>query len=72
MVKKMLEATSAQPNEKKTQEPEKPEKEDEPPKNRGKLIIDATCGKRDISYPTDLELLNKREKADRTNYRLSL
>jgi capsule polysaccharide export protein KpsC/LpsZ len=26
--------------------------------NRGKLIIDATCAPADISYPTDLELLN--------------
>ena len=27
--------------------------------NRGKLIIDATCAPADISYPTDLGLLNK-------------
>jgi hypothetical protein len=26
--------------------------------NRGKLIIDATCAPADISYPTDLGLLN--------------
>jgi hypothetical protein len=26
--------------------------------NRGKLIIDATCALADISYPTDLGLLN--------------
>ena len=29
------------------------------PTNRGKLIIDATCAPADISYPTDLGLLNK-------------
>jgi hypothetical protein len=29
------------------------------PKNRGKLILDATCAPSDISYPTDLGLLNK-------------
>jgi IS5 family transposase len=28
------------------------------PKNRGKLILDATCAAADISYPTDLGLLN--------------
>ena len=27
--------------------------------NRGKLIVDATCAPADISYPTDLNLLNK-------------
>jgi transposase, IS5 family len=27
--------------------------------NRGKLIVDATCAPADISYPTDLGLLNK-------------
>jgi len=27
--------------------------------NQGKLIIDATCAPADISYPTDLGLLNK-------------
>jgi IS5 family transposase len=29
------------------------------PKNRGKLILDATCAPSDISYPTDLGLLNQ-------------
>jgi IS5 family transposase len=27
-------------------------------KNRGKLIIDATCAPADITYPTDLKILN--------------
>jgi len=41
--------------------------DEEPPssKNKGKLIIDATCAPSDISYPTDLNLLNEaREKAE--------
>ncbi|KYC34685.1 transposase [Scytonema hofmannii PCC 7110] len=59
MVKKMLEATSSKLSEKKT---ESPEEEGETPKNRGKLIIDATCAPGDISYPTDLELLNQARK----------
>jgi len=34
-------------------------------KNRGKLIIDATCAPADIRYPTDLSLLNEaREKTE--------
>ncbi len=31
-------------------------------KNRGKLILDASCAPADISYPTDLELLNQARK----------
>jgi IS5 family transposase len=31
----------------------------EPPKNQGKLILDATCAPADISYPTDFKLLNQ-------------
>lgn len=74
MVKRMVETTSPQSSEKKIEEKEKqiiddatsaaeqpfglanPESE---PKNRGKLILDATCAPGDISYPTDLELLNQ-------------
>ena len=37
--------------------------------NRGKLIIDATCAPADITYPTDLGLLNFRESSYRKNYR---
>ena len=52
MVKKMPEITAG-----------KPEKKDSDAKNelpnRGKLIIDATCAPADISYPTDLGLLNQ-------------
>ncbi|KAB8314902.1 IS5 family transposase [Tolypothrix campylonemoides VB511288] len=59
MVKKMLETTSSQPDEKKTEESGK---EGNTPKNRGKLLLDATCAPSDISYPTDLELLNQARK----------
>ncbi len=59
MVKKMLETTSSQSAEKKTEELGK---EDNTPTNRGKLILDATCAPGDISYPTDLELLNQARK----------
>jgi transposase, IS5 family len=60
MVTKMLESTSSTlATEKKTSEPVK---EGSPPKNRGKLILDATCAPGDISYPTDLGLLNQARK----------
>lgn len=59
MVKKMCQETSSQPNQKKTAEPESEKSE---LKNRGKLILDATCAPGDISYPTDLELLNQARK----------
>jgi transposase, IS5 family len=55
-VHKMLETTFSESSEKKTEEPKE---EDNTPKNRGKLILDATCAPADISYPTDLELLNQ-------------
>lgn len=32
--------------------------DDEPPKNSGKLILDATCAPADITFPTDLKILN--------------
>jgi IS5 family transposase len=39
--------------------------DNEPPSNEGKLIADATCTPADISYPTDLSLLNEaREKSE--------
>jgi hypothetical protein len=31
---------------------------DDPPKNSGKLILDATCAPADITFPTDLKVLN--------------
>ncbi len=40
--------------------------DDDPPKNSGKLIIDATCTPADIRYPTDHSILNEaREKTER-------
>jgi len=59
MVKKMCKETSSQSTQKKTAEPEKERSE---PLNQGKLILDATCAPADISYPTDLELLNQARK----------
>jgi len=43
------------------------EKEEHAPvKNKGKLLVDATCTPADIRYPTDLSLLNEaREKTER-------
>jgi hypothetical protein len=32
------------------------------PLNSGKLILDATCAPADISYPTDIEILNEARK----------
>ena len=35
------------------------------PENKGKLLVDATCAPADITYPTDLKLLNRaREKTE--------
>ena len=42
------------------------ESEPSSPKNQGKLILDATCTPADISYPTDLKLLNQaREQTEK-------
>ncbi len=39
--------------------------DDSTPPNKGKLIVDATCAPADITYPTDLKLLNDaREKTE--------
>jgi len=48
---------------------EKKDDDDEPnppdSQNKGKLLVDATCAPADITYPTDLKLLNKaREKSE--------
>ncbi|WP_227002721.1 IS5 family transposase [Salicibibacter kimchii] len=44
---------------------EKEGKEDAPRTHQGKLLIDATCAPADITYPTDLKLLNEaREKLE--------
>lgn len=40
--------------------------DDDEPKNKGMLPIDATCAPADIRYPTDLSLLNEaREKTEK-------
>ncbi|MBD1885642.1 transposase, partial [Microcoleus vaginatus] len=52
MVEKMRSITPIKPEKKKASDGK-----NEPP-NRGKLIVDATCAPADISYPTDLGLLN--------------
>ena len=39
--------------------PEEPPPEDDPPKNKGTLLLDATCAPADIPYPTDLRLVNE-------------
>jgi IS5 family transposase len=37
----------------------------DPPPNKGRMIVDATCTPADITYPTDLSLLNEaREKSE--------
>ena len=36
--------------------------EEKPKENKGKLLLDATCTPADISYPTDLSLLNQARK----------
>ncbi|MEH1785985.1 MAG: IS5 family transposase [Nostoc sp.] len=65
-VKRMLETTSSTLATESTESTQKKqlylEKEDNTPKNRGKLILDATCAPADISYPTDFELLNQARK----------
>ena len=39
--------------------------DDDQPSNKGKLLVDATCTPADVTYPTDLNLLNKaREKTE--------
>ncbi|UTR13200.1 IS5 family transposase [Salipaludibacillus sp. LMS25] len=45
--------------------PDQPDKSEEPRYHQGKLLIDATCAPADITYPTDVTLLNKsREKLE--------
>jgi len=47
-------------------DPEDSEVSEPPPKNKGKLLVDATCAPADITFPTDLKLLNDaREKSEK-------
>lgn len=49
-----------------TEKEEEKNSDDDPPVNKGSLIVDATCVPSDIKYPTDIELLNKaREKTEK-------
>jgi len=49
----------------KKDDPQADSSNDTPTANRGKLIVDATCTPADITYPTDLKLLNEaREKTE--------
>lgn len=58
----VLKAASAQETE---EAKEASSDDDQPPPNQGKLIMDATCTPADITYPTDLKLLNEaREKTE--------
>lgn len=57
MVKKQRESQGEENSEKKLEEEAK-----NPRENRGKLILDASCAPGDISYPTDLNLLNQARK----------
>lgn len=62
MVKQGLEKKAEAEKEKKSEaEDSKSE-----PTNRGKLILDASCAPADISYPTDLGLLNQARKQTET------
>ena len=53
LVKKIRETTASPPEKKKDSDATNE------PLNRGKLIVDATCAPADISYPTDIGLLNQ-------------
>ncbi len=49
----------------KKQDDSKDDSDNDPPSNKGALIVDASCVPADIHYPTDLGLLNKaREKTE--------
>jgi len=63
IVAKAVEATVKQDNDTK---PQGSSGESGEPDNKGKLVLDATCVPADITYPTDLKLLNgAREKTEK-------
>ncbi|WP_299977821.1 IS5 family transposase [Desulfobacula sp.] len=52
-------------NKKAVSKTQKASDDDSTPQNKGKLLVDATCAPADITFPTDLKLLNKaREKSE--------
>jgi len=58
-------ARKAQPDRQKNHDGNSDPGDGAPPKNKGKLLVDATCTPADITFPTDLKLLNKaREKSE--------
>ena len=62
LITRISEETFKETREKAMEEPEKKNElvsKEKPVKNRGKLIVDATCAPADIRYPTDLNLLNQ-------------
>lgn len=63
IVKKVLESKEEVEVKSKKSEVEDSKSE---PANRGKLILDASCAPADISYPTDLGLLNQARKQTET------
>jgi len=50
----------------KSDETEDKHNDDNPPKNSGKLLLDATCAPADITFPTDLKLLNVARRKSET------
>ena len=61
IVQKALDDNQETPTDKSENTPD----DDTSPCNRGKLIVDATCTPADITYPTDIKLLNEaREKTE--------
>lgn len=64
--KEMLGSINEAVHKKATSKKSKDSDNDNPPDNKGKLLIDATCAPADITFPTDLKLLNKaREKSEK-------
>ena len=64
--KGMLEKINEAVHKKATSKKSKDSDDDDLPDNKGKLLIDATCAPADITFPTDLKLLNKaREKSEK-------
>ena len=51
---------------KESDETEDKHNDGKPPKNSGKLLLDATCAPADITFPTDLKLLNVARRKSET------
>jgi transposase, IS5 family len=57
MLEKINEAVHKKATSKKSEDSD--DDDNDSPDNKGKLLIDATCAPADITFPTDLKLLNK-------------